>query len=61
MFKSRITTLVMLTSVVCYSVLMFVSEYTQGERSVWIYPTVLSVVGLVVVLYARVKKNRSRR
>ena len=51
----------MLTSVVCYSVLMFVSEYTQGERSVWIYPTVLSVVGLVVVLYARVKKNRSRR
>jgi cytochrome c-type biogenesis protein CcmH/NrfF len=59
MFKSRITTLVMLASVVCYSV-MFVSEYTQGRGSVWVYPTVLSIVGLVVVLRARRAKKKER-
>lgn len=61
MFKSRITTLVMLASVVCYSVLMAVAEYTQGRGSVWVYPAVLGIVGLIVVLYARVKKKRSEK
>ena len=60
MFKSRVTTLIMLASVMCFSVLSVVAEYTQGRGYVWIYPTVLGIVGLIVVLYVRVKKNRKR-
>ena len=56
MFKSKVTTLVMLASVVCYSALMAVSK--GGE---WLYPAIIGIVGLIVVLYVRVKKNRSEK
>ena len=57
MFKSKVTTLIMLIGVACSSVFLGVSEHTQGRGTVWALPTILSIVGLVVVLYVRMKKK----
>ena len=58
MFKSRITTLVMLVGVMCFTMLSAVSEYTQGRGYVWIIPTVLSITGLICILYIGLKKKK---
>lgn len=63
MFKSKITTLVMLASVVCGSIFLAVNEYIQGRSdwAEWMYPTIMGIIGLGFVLYARVKKNRGKK
>ena len=60
MFKSRVTTLVMLAGVVCGSLFMCISEYLSGSEAVvaWAYPSVLGIGALIALIALRILRRR---
>ena len=57
MFRSKITILIMLISVACCCMFLCIGE---GRGSVWIYPTILSIIGLIFIIIKNYKKQEEQ-
>lgn len=59
MFKSKITTLVMLAGVVCGVLFVCISEYLSGSEAwiAWAYPSVFGIGALIFVLVMRKRRR----